>query len=62
MQLDLVPKNSLTTNISLPKGSPMIAAYLNGWKNTLGIGDVFWSSCCSIRPSPNDLKTSFEFQ
>ena len=62
MQLDLVPKNSLTTNISLPKGSPMIAAYLNRWKNTFGIGDVFWSSCCSIRPSPNDLKTSFEFQ
>ena len=55
MHLDLDPENSLTTKISLPKGSPMIAAYLNGWKNTLGIGDVFWSS-------PNDLKTSFEFQ
>ena len=37
MHLDLDPENSLTTKISLPKGSPMIAAYLNGWKNTLGM-------------------------
>ena len=56
MHLDLAPKNGLTTKVSLPKGSPMIAAQLNGWKNTFGIGDVFWSSCCSIRPSTNDLK------
>ena len=34
MHLDLIPKNRLTTKISLPKGSPKIAAYLNGWKNT----------------------------
>ena len=56
MHLDLAPKNSLTTKVSLPKGSPMIAAYLKGWKNTFGIGDVFWSSWCFIRPSTNDLK------
>ena len=37
MHLDLAPKNNLTTKVSLPKGSPMIAAYLNGWKNTLGM-------------------------